>query len=100
MFVIVISRFFAKFCLIFFSDSILKILECQAVWYLISQIPECKKLTMLELIQYHARPTQSDIFGPYWTEIIDVGMPKPLLVLNANADLCYNHKVVVVWTTG
>jgi hypothetical protein len=55
-------------------------LECQAVWHLVSQVPECKKLTMLELIQYHDRPTQSDIFGPYWTEIIDVGMPKPLLV--------------------
>jgi hypothetical protein len=49
--------------------------------YIVSPVPDRKKLTMPEQVQCRIKLTQSGIFlVRYWTKIGDAGMPMPALV--------------------
>ncbi len=58
-----------------------KMPECRTVWHPVSPVPDWKKLTMPEQVQYPTKLTQSGIFlVQYRTKIRDAGMPMPALV--------------------
>jgi hypothetical protein len=49
--------------------------------YPVSSQSGTNKLTMMELVRYRTKPTQSGIFlVRYRTELVDAGMPMPALV--------------------
>ncbi len=75
-------------------------LECRTVQHPVSPVPDCKKLTMLELVWYRTKLTQSGIFlVRYQMKIWDAGMPMPALVSSVPMPSYAVNPLIFGWST-